>query len=201
MPQLEAVPQISAAAIRRTGSSRFCTWDYVLHAHLCFMNNITSSFPLFKQTTCNRLPPPRCSDSLRDGDCGDPGIYTLMKTIMGKYVNLHGCGWLRQTVLFQKGHMLLWVITYGNWIPLTLNRGGSAFDPSVVPWLMESGWPVCAKQLLLFLCYFVLLLLSFFVVGKLRGRLPRDRYCFKTRNWKKKKLSQKSAFEWSCIKI
>lgn len=37
----------------------------------------------------------------------------------GKYVNLPGCGWLRQTMLFQKGHMLLWVITYGNWIHLT----------------------------------------------------------------------------------
>lgn len=37
----------------------------------------------------------------------------------GKYVNLPGCGWPRQTVLFQKGHMLLWVITYGNWIHLT----------------------------------------------------------------------------------
>lgn len=24
-----------------------------------------------------------CSDPLRDGDWGDPGIYTLMKTIMG----------------------------------------------------------------------------------------------------------------------
>lgn len=84
------------------------------------MNNITYSLLLFKQTACAPPPPPCCSDSLGDGDWGDPGIYTLMKTIMGKYVNLHGCGWLRQTVLFQKGHMLLWVITYGNRIPLTL---------------------------------------------------------------------------------
>lgn len=38
----------------------------------------------------------------------------------GKYVNLPDCGWLRQTVLFQKGQMLLWVITYGNWIHLTI---------------------------------------------------------------------------------
>lgn len=38
----------------------------------------------------------------------------------GKYVNLLSCGWLRQTVLFQKGQMLLWVITYGNWIHLTI---------------------------------------------------------------------------------
>lgn len=71
------------------------------------MNNITYSLPLFKQKARAHPPPPRRCDSLGDGDWGDPGIYTLMKTIMGKYVNLHGRGWLRQTVLFQKGHMLL----------------------------------------------------------------------------------------------
>lgn len=38
----------------------------------------------------------------------------------GKYVNLSDCGWPKQTVLFEKGQMLLWIITYGKWIHLTL---------------------------------------------------------------------------------
>lgn len=56
----------------------------------------------------------------RAGDWGRPWYLHANENDHGKYVNLPDCGWLRQTVLFQKGQMLLWVITYGNWIHLTI---------------------------------------------------------------------------------
>lgn len=56
----------------------------------------------------------------REGDWGRPWHLHANENNHGKYVNPPDCGWLRQTVLFQKGQMLLWVITYGNWIHLTI---------------------------------------------------------------------------------
>lgn len=85
---------------------------YGIRPHLCLMDGIT-----FSRRTGRVLRP---FWSPRGQGLGQPWHLHSNENNHGKYVNLPGCGWLRQTVLFQKGQMLLWVITYGNWIHLTI---------------------------------------------------------------------------------